>query len=66
MPKSTGPYLDAAAMDRIIAAAGAEPSHRERLRESILSAEMLYLTLDGWDKGGAPSNDPARESGSGN
>jgi hypothetical protein len=37
-----GPKLDAAAMDRIIAAAGAEPSHREKLRESILGAEMLY------------------------
>ena len=31
--------LDAAAMDRIIKAAGAEPSHREKLRESILRAE---------------------------
>jgi hypothetical protein len=34
--------LDDKALNRIIAAAGAKPSHRENLRESILRAEMLF------------------------
>ena len=34
--------LDAAAMDRIIAAVGAEPANRENLRRSLLRCNMDY------------------------
>jgi len=46
--------LDAAAMDRIIAAAGAEPANRENLRRSLLRCNMDHggAVLQGQDNKG--------------